>query len=41
VRRAAYAARDSERSRRTRGRVIRLTAAVCALVAAGSRRKAA
>jgi len=34
VRRAAYAARDSERSRRTRGRVLRMTAAACALALA-------
>jgi WD40 repeat protein len=34
VRRAAYAARDSERSRRTTRRVVRMTAAACALVLA-------
>jgi WD40 repeat protein len=34
VRRAAYAARDSERSRRIRGRVMRMTAAACALALA-------
>ncbi|MCU7723086.1 serine/threonine-protein kinase [Actinoplanes sp. KI2] len=34
VRRAAYAARDSERSRRTTRRIVRTTAAACALVLA-------